>query len=104
MHRDLKPQNILIADNGDAKISDMGLSRRRMDTGQSHVISKRPGGTSGWKAPELLLEAPLTNGSFLGKRSMDVFSLGCVLHYTITGGGPREVVDNAIKVLKFYYA
>ncbi|GAX84340.1 hypothetical protein CEUSTIGMA_g11762.t1, partial [Chlamydomonas eustigma] len=42
------------------------------------------GGSSGWQAPEQLLARD--GGAVRQTRSMDVFSLGCVLYYVITGG------------------
>ncbi|KAF7130796.1 hypothetical protein RHSIM_Rhsim10G0194000 [Rhododendron simsii] len=88
VHRDLKPQNVLIVKEGSlcAKLADMGISKRC--------------GTSGWRAPELLRHGRQT-------RAIDVFSLGCVLFYCITGGkhpfgGPLErdmnIVNGKVKL------
>ncbi len=42
------------------------------------------GGSSGWQAPEQLIARG--GGQVRQTRSMDVFSLGCVLHFCMTGG------------------
>jgi serine/threonine protein kinase len=42
------------------------------------------GGSSGWQAPEQLIAR--SGGTVRQTRSMDIFSLGCVMHYTLTGG------------------
>ena len=80
----MKPQNILVTDDGCAKISDFGLSLQFGDG--SSVMSHRPGGSRGWQAPEQL---GTNEQGFICKRSMDIFSLGLVLHYVMTGVGRR---------------
>jgi serine/threonine-protein kinase/endoribonuclease IRE1 len=42
------------------------------------------GGSSGWQAPEQLIAKD--GGSVRQTRAMDVFSLGCILHFCLTGG------------------
>ncbi|KAM6574530.1 hypothetical protein CsatA_022857 [Cannabis sativa] len=81
IHRDLKPQNVLI--NKDrfltAKLSDMGISKR-LPGDQSSITQHATGnGSSGWQAPEQLLHKRQT-------RAVDLFSLGCVLFFCVTGG------------------
>ncbi|CAD7695128.1 unnamed protein product [Ostreobium quekettii] len=83
VHRDIKPHNVLIKD-GRAKLSDMGLGRRLVKD-QSSFFSAGPGGSSGWQAPEQL---KIKDGiPSRQTKSMDVFSLGCVIHYCLTAGG-----------------
>lgn len=108
MHRDLKPQNILVNMGKDGRprllVSDFGLCKK-LEGGQSSfgATTGRAAGTSGWRAPELLVddEASATDsvhssGSVLvgdammphrrATRSIDIFSLGLVFFYVLTSG------------------
>eukprot|EP00873_Tetraselmis_striata_P022954 jgi/Tetstr1/443218/TSEL_031257.t1 len=86
VHRDLKPANVLMTEGSVAKVSDMGLCKRLVEE-QSSFESVGPGGSSGWQAPEQLRQR-LPGAAPLGRqtKSIDVFSLGCVLYYCFTGG------------------
>ena len=71
LHRDLKPQNIIVDEEGDAKIVDFGIA--------SLVESHQPtGGTPTYMAPELFA------GSAPSVRS-DLYSLGLLLYELYTG-------------------
>jgi len=88
VHRDIKPANILLTAQGRGKISDMGLCKRLAADQSSFDTASA--GTAGWRAPELLLGERCS-------RCVDVFALGCVCHYALTGGGhvfgPRVLRD-----------
>jgi len=110
IHRDIKPQNILIAqplitskDDVRLVISDFGLCKTLPDNVSTLVGTTGNAGTVGWKAPELISQPKeLANGSSQGfsrdsssstdpvaqgvKRAVDIFSLGCVFYYVLTGG------------------
>ncbi|CAI0434854.1 unnamed protein product [Linum tenue] len=81
IHRDLKPQNVLIISEKSycAKLSDMGISKRLLGDMSSLTHHATGYGSSGWQAPEQLLQGRQT-------RAVDLFSLGCVLFFCITGG------------------
>nr|XP_023889873.1 serine/threonine-protein kinase/endoribonuclease IRE1a isoform X1 [Quercus suber]XP_023889874.1 serine/threonine-protein kinase/endoribonuclease IRE1a isoform X2 [Quercus suber]POE64243.1 serine/threonine-protein kinase/endoribonuclease ire1a [Quercus suber] len=81
IHRDLKPQNVLIIKERSlcAKLSDMGISKRLVGDMSSLGHHATGCGSSGWQAPEQLLHGRQT-------RSVDLFSLGCLLFFCITGG------------------
>lgn len=79
VHRDLKPGNVLIARDG-PRVIDFGISRA-FDA--AHLT--RTGmvcGTPGYVAPERIVADSATTGA------ADVFSLGCLLVYALTGRTP----------------
>ena len=88
VHRDIKPQNVLLTDRGDAKVADFGIAR----AGSSVTISKTGSvmGTAGYMSPEQALGEPATPKS-------DLYSLGVVLYEALTGELPFTA-DNPIAV------
>jgi serine/threonine-protein kinase len=79
VHRDVKPQNILIDADGVAAIGDFGLSK-----GTSYTELTRAGqvvGTIDYLAPELVKGEKATPAS-------DIYALGCVTYECLTGAPP----------------
>lgn len=90
VHRDIKPGNILIDDNGTCKITDFGISRASGDLTltQTGLI----GGTPAYLAPELARGADPTPSS-------DVFALGATLYHSIEGLPPYGDSTNQLALL-----
>ena len=79
VHRDIKPQNILIDDEGRAKLTDFGISRQLEQDGMT--ATGRVLGTTDYVAPEQAM------GKAVDPRS-DIYSLGVVLYEMLVGQVP----------------
>jgi eukaryotic-like serine/threonine-protein kinase len=88
VHRDVKPENVLIATNGTVKVADFGLVRAVASVGttSSSVIL----GTVAYLSPEQVTSG---NATVRG----DVYSAGIVLYEMLTGT-PPYVGDNALSI------
>jgi eukaryotic-like serine/threonine-protein kinase len=79
VHRDVKPQNVLLDEEGRAKVTDFGIAlglERGQLTGAGKVI-----GTTDYVSPEQAMGREVTGQS-------DVYSLGIVLYEMLTGEVP----------------
>jgi eukaryotic-like serine/threonine-protein kinase len=79
VHRDVKPQNVLIDPDGRAKVTDFGIARSLEAEGLT--ATGRVLGTTDYVAPEQAM------GEEVDERS-DVYSLGVVLYEMLTGDVP----------------
>jgi serine/threonine-protein kinase len=79
VHRDIKPQNVLIDDEGRAKLTDFGISRQLEQDGMT--ATGRVLGTTDYVAPEQAM------GRSVDPRS-DIYSLGVVLYEMLVGQVP----------------
>ena len=79
VHRDIKPQNILIDEEGTAKVTDFGIARSLTEEGLT--AEGRVLGTTDYVSPEQAL------GQHVDGRS-DLYSLGVVLFEMLTGDVP----------------
>ena len=81
VHRDVKPDNILLHPDGVAKLADLGLTKRLSD--ETHLTSVNQGvGTTYYMPYEQAVNATLVDG-----RS-DIFALGATLYHLLTGQVP----------------
>ena len=86
VHRDIKPDNIFLCDDGGVKLIDFEIARQ--DCGDDATVSMDRAGSYGYMAPERL------DVSFQGDEQSDVFSLAATLHEALAGRLPyREVGD-----------
>ena len=79
VHRDVKPQNILVDDEGSAKVTDFGIARTLEQEGLT--ADGRVLGTTDYVSPEQALGHAVTGQS-------DLYSLGVVLYEMLTGDVP----------------
>jgi eukaryotic-like serine/threonine-protein kinase len=90
VHRDIKPGNVLLADNGTAKITDFGIAHAVGDV--TVTATGILAGTPAYLAPEV------AQGNDAGFPS-DVFSLGATLYTALEGTPPFGLSDNPIAQL-----
>ncbi|MEX2178366.1 MAG: protein kinase [Gemmatimonadaceae bacterium] len=84
IHRDIKPQNMVVQSDGVLKVMDFGIARLATRPAESgHTQAGMVVGTPAYMAPEQLL------GDELDARA-DLYATGCVLYECLTGKVPHE--------------
>ena len=78
-HRDIKPGNIIVADDGMVKIIDFGLAK--ITGGQDITASKSSLGTTTYMSPQQICAEPVDERT-------DIWSLGVVFYEMLTGRPP----------------
>jgi serine/threonine protein kinase len=81
-HRDLRPGNVLLRADGSACLGDLGLAQ----LGSGSVTSMAPMASIGFVDPKLIMGDSAS-------RASDIYSLGAVLHWTLTGHHVHAGID-----------
>jgi len=91
VHRDVKPQNVLIDDEGTAKVTDFGIARSLEEEGLTD--DGRVLGTTDYVSPEQALGKSVNGQS-------DLYSLGIVLYEMLTGELPFSAETQVAVAMK----
>ena len=99
IHRDLKPQNVMLGEFGEVQLMDWGLGASVTGQGNTDAItqSRAAGGTPAYMAPEMVTGE---NGP-VGFHS-DIYLLGAILYQIVTGKPPHagkrvlDCLENAV--------
>ena len=98
IHRDVKPANLLMTPDGQAKIIDLGLALQADDEDERVTRDGTTVGTVDYMSPEQARDSRKIN-----ERS-DIYSLGCTFHYLLTGSAPYPGGNLADKLARHHSA
>jgi len=90
IHRDVKPENVLLADDGRIKVADFGLARAVNAETQHTATGGVLIGTVSYLSPELVVDGKADARS-------DVYAVGVLLYEMLTGAKPHQA-DSPIQV------
>lgn len=88
VHRDIKPQNIMLLEDGTIKVADFGIAR--FSRGETRTMTEKAIGSVHYISPEQ------AKGEMTDEKA-DIYSVGVVLYEMLTGKLPFEA-DNAVSV------
>ncbi|GAB3491305.1 Stk1 family PASTA domain-containing Ser/Thr kinase [Nocardiopsis coralliicola] len=82
VHRDVKPENVLLTDDGGVKVADFGLARAVESSGQGQTKTGTLMGTAAYLAPEQIERGAADARS-------DVYAAGVMFYELLTGSQPH---------------
>lgn len=91
IHRDIKPDNMMIDGAGNLKLADMGLAKNRLEGDNGMTVTGTVMGSPHWMSPEQVKESKNVD------HRADLYSLGITFFQTLTGKVPYEL-DSAAEV------
>ena len=94
IHRDIKPDNIMLTTDGRTKLADLGLARKVTEINEDG--SSELYGTPHYIAPELLLNFPADIRS-------DIYSMGATMYHALTGSYPYVAPDANSMAMEHLY-
>ncbi|MEO1270052.1 MAG: protein kinase, partial [Myxococcota bacterium] len=92
LHRDLKPPNVMLLDNGDVRVVDFGIAKILGPNTTGHRLSQVVG-TPLFMAPE-----QFAAGNRIDRR-LDIYQLGAVLYFALTGKPPYTTQQGGVSTL-----
>ena len=93
-HQDLKPSNVLVFSNHDAKVGDLGRARSKGHTSPHDRLHLA--GDRGYAPPELLFGQPVSD-QFRQSHACDAYHLGSMLYFFVTGASFTPILLGFLK-------
>lgn len=100
VHRDVKPANIVISSKGQVRLIDFGLAMQNNEPAGDESVVGGLGfivGTMDYIAPEQTIDPSKVDGR------ADIYGLGCVLYYALTGKPPFQGGTNVERMRRHRY-